>query len=256
MKMNTKIALVLGIAALTAATATAAPGHGNVDTLHFAIKTALTDTGVASTGPSGSISANEVRNHGTINNQKLTVTVKSLDANTSYEVVATTAGGTVDLGPITTDNSGNATENFVTSKNGKTPKNSTALPDGFELAGVTRLDVLDSLSNSVLTTDGATPTSVTYSVKRTLTGPDGESGTLQINANTKHTKFTLNGSGFQPGVDYVLFINGAQDQTVTADSKGRIKIKSATTLPTNILDLNSVQVQDTSSNVIFDTTLP
>jgi hypothetical protein len=253
MKMNTKIALVLGVAALTATTAMAKPG--NVDSLHFAIKIPLLDQGVEA-GSSGTVSANEVRNHGTVNNQKLTVTVRGLTANTGYSLVATTAGGTTDLEDFTTDSNGSATLNLVTTKNGKTPKNATALPDGFELAGVTQLDVDNAGSTSVLSTSGAKPSAVTYSVKRSLTGPDGETGTLQINANTKHTKFTLNGSGFQPNTDYVLFLNGAQDQTVTTNSKGQLRIKAATTLPTNILDLNSVQVQDTGGNVIFDTTLP
>jgi hypothetical protein len=253
MKMNTKIALVLGIAALTAVTATAAPK--SVDTLHFAIKTPLTDQGVEP-GAAGTVQANEVRQNGNINNQKLTVTVSGLTPSTTYSLVATTAGGTTDLEDFDTDSNGKATLRFVTSKNGKTPKNATALPDGFELVDVTQLDVLNSGSASVLSTVDTKPTSVTYTVKRSLTGPDGESGTLQINANTKNTKFTLNGSGFQPNTDYVLFLNGTQDQTVTSNSKGQLRIKAATTLPTNILDLNSVQVQDTGGNVIFDTTLP
>jgi len=256
MKMNTKIALVLGIAALTAATATAAPGHGNVDSVHFAIKTPLVDTGVEP-GSSGSISANEVRNHGTIDNQKLDVSVSGLSQNTTYDLVATPGGGTVDLGTFDTDDNGKATLHFVTSKNGKTPKNKIALPDGFEVATVTQLDVLNGGSASVLTTDGSTPTSVTYSVKRTLTGDGGETGKLQINANTKKTKFSLTAAGLQPDTDYTLFINGAQDETVTSDSKGKLNIKAATTLPTNILDLNSVELRDsTGTIVILSTTLP
>lgn len=252
MKMTNKIALVLTAAALMT-TSAVAKGAKSVDTLHFAIRTSLTDQGVEP-GSSGTVSATEIRQNGTINNQKLDVSVSGLTASTTYDLVATTAGGTTDLGTFDTDANGGATLHFFGSAKGKGPKNSSPLPDGFELSQVTQLDVLNSGSVSVLSTAGTTPTSVTFSVKRTLTGPDGETGTLQINANKAKTKFSLTAAGLQPSTDYDLLFNGAVVQTNTSDSKGRLKIKSAPT-PDNILDLTSVELQ-TGGTDVLSTTLP
>lgn len=252
MKMINKTALVLGALALAASTAMAAPKQ--VDTLNFSIRSDLTDQGVES-GSSGSISGNEVRKSGVVSNQKLTGTLSGLTPNTDYSLVATTSGGTTDLDDFTTDDNGKAKLNVVTTKNGKLPKNAVAFPDGFELVQVTQLDVMNAGAQSVLSTLDTTPTSVKYTIKRDLTGPDGETGQLQINANTKSTKFTLNASGLQPNTDYQLVFNGTPVQTNTSDSKGKLKIKSAPT-PTNILDLESVELWDPSNTAVLSTTLP
>jgi len=254
MKMTNKIALVLTAAALMATPAVAKNGAGkSVDTLHFAIRTTLTDQGVEP-GSSGTVSATEIRQKGVVNNQTLDVSVAGLTAATTYDLVATTAGGPVDLGTFDTDDNGGATLHFFSSAKGKGPKNSSPLPDGFELSQITQLDVLNSGAVSVLSTAGTTPTSVTFSVKRTLTGDNGETGTLTINANTKRTKFGLTAAGLQPSTDYDLVLNGGTPQTFTSDSKGRLKIKSADT-PTNILDLTTVELQQGGADVL-STTLP
>ena len=158
MKMNTKIALVLGVAAMTVMSAVAAPHGAGTDTLHFGIKTALTDTGVEP-GSAGTVSANEIRNHGVISNQKLDVTVSGLTSNTTYSVVATTGSGTTDLASLTTDNNGRGAVHLHTAGRGG-GTNSSSFPDGFELAQVTELDVANGSSQNVLTTSGNTPTSV------------------------------------------------------------------------------------------------
>jgi hypothetical protein len=247
MKMNTKLALVFGTAVLAAATAVAKPGPG--DTVHFSIKTSLTDTGVEA-GSSGNVSANEVKQHAKLT-QNLVVTVSGLTAGTNYTLNAVTSGGTVDLDDFTTDDNGKATLHLRTG-NGH-GQNVVALPDGFELANVTELDVAGG-SGTVLTTANTTPKAIQYSVKKSLTS-DTASGTLQINANKKKTKFTLNASGLQANTDYNLFFNGAQVQTNTTDRKGRLKIKSAPT-PDNIMDLSTVEVQDTSGATVLSATLP
>ena len=248
MKMKTKLVTILGAAVLAATTAVAKPA---ANTLHFSIHTALTDTGVEP-GSAGNVSANEVK-HGDKLNQNLVVTVSGLTANTNYTLNAVTTGsGTVDLQDFTTDDNGKATLHFRTSSKGG--GNTIALPDGFELVTVTEFDVVGG-GGTVLTTAGTTPNSVQYSVKKSLTSSDSSSGTLQIKANAKSTKFTLNASGLAPDTDYNLFLNGANVQTNTTDSKGRLKIKSAPT-PDNITDLTSVEVQDTGGTTVLSTTLP
>jgi hypothetical protein len=249
MKMNTKLVLALGAAVALATTpAMAKPG---TDVLHFSIHTDLIDTGVEP-GATGSVSGNEAR-QGAADNQKLDVTVSGLTADTAYSLNATSGSGTVDLLDFTTDANGKASLHLRGGKGGG--KNSNPLPDGFVLAQVTSLDIVNGSAQSVLTTSGSTPSSVQYLVKRDISA-NGVTGLLQIKANTKSTKFTLNASGLDPDTDYTLFLNGTQDQVATSDSKGRLKIKSATT-PDNILDLSSVELRDDSgSTTILSTTLP
>lgn len=247
MKMNTKLVTILGAVALATTTAVAKPG---ADTLHFSIHTALTDTGVEP-GSAGNVSATEVKSGDKLN-QNVVVTVTGLTPSTAYTLNAVTSGGTVDLDDFNTDGNGRATLHLRTGNgNGK---GSVALPDGFELASVTELDVVSG-SGTVLSTADTTPKSVQYSVKKNLTG-DVATGTLQIKGSTKGTKFGLNASGLDASTDYNLFINGTQVQTNTTDSKGRLKIKSADGLPSNPLDISTVEVQDTSGTTVLSTTLP
>ncbi len=248
MKINTKLALAFGTAVLAATTALAKPGP--VDTVHFSIKISLTDTGVEA-GSSGSVSANEVKNRARLN-QNLVVTVSGLTPNTGYTLNAVTSdGGTVDLDDFTTDGKGRAALNFRTGRgNGK---NTIALPDGFELAAITELDVVAG-SGVVLTTADTTPKSFEYSAKKTLSSATA-AGTLEITANKKKTKISLNAAGLDANTDYNLLINGTQVQTATTDSKGRLKIKSAPT-PENPMDISTIEVQDTSGTTVLSTTLP
>lgn len=248
MKMNTKLLTILGAVALAATTASA---KSSVETVHFSIHTALTDTGVEP-GSSGSASANEVT-HGDKVNQVLNVTVSGLTPNTGYSLTANTvSSGTVDLEDFTTDKNGKASLHLR--GGGKGGKNVTTLPSGFTFTDVTELDVVNSGSTAVLTTANTTPSSTVYSVKKSITG-DTASGTLAINSTTKSTKFNLTATGLQPNTDYQLVFNGASVQTNTTDSKGRLKITSAPT-PTNITDLTSVEVWDSSNTAVLSTTVP
>jgi len=249
MKLNTKLVAILGAVALAATTA---PAKSTVETVHFSIHTALTDTGVEP-GSSGSVSANEV-SHGDKVNQVLTVSVSGLTPDTGYSLTANTvSSGTVPLEDFTTDSNGKATLHLRGGGKGG-GKNVTELPSGFTFTDVTELDVVNGGSTAVLTTAGTTPSSSVFSVKKSITG-DTASGTLAINSNTKSTKFNLTASGLEPNTDYQLVFNGAPVQTNTTDSKGRLKIKSAPT-PTNITDLTSVEVWDASNAPVLSTTVP
>jgi len=248
MKMNTKLVAILGATALMATTAVA---KSSVENVHFSIHSALADTGVEP-GSAGTVQANEV-SKGDKLNQVLNVTVSGLTPNTGYSLTAnTTSSGTVDLEDFTTDNNGKATLHLRSGS--KVGKNVTALPDGFLFTDVTELDVVDGSSTAVLTTSGTNPTSFVYSVKKPITG-DTASGSLSINGNTKGTKFNLNASGLDPNTDYQIVINGTPVQTNTTDSKGRLKVKSAPT-PDNPMDIQTVEVWDSSNTPVLSTTVP
>jgi len=247
MKMNTKLALVLGTAVLAATTAVAKPVH---NTVHFSIHTALTDTGVEP-GSSGNVSATEVKNGAKLN-QNIVVTVSGLTPDTNYTLNAVTSSGTVDLDDFATDDNGHATLHLRTG-NGH-GKNTVALPDGFELASVTELDVAGG-SGNVLTTSGNTPKSVQYSLKKPLDSTVGAKGTLEIRANKNKTTLNVDASGLSAGATYQLVINGTpMSQTYTADSKGRLKVKNSTV--GNPLDISTVEIWDSTNTAVLSTTVP
>jgi hypothetical protein len=247
MKMNTKLALVLGTAVLAATTAVAKPAH---HTLHFSIHTALTDTGVEP-GSAGNVSATEVKN-GSKLNQNLVVTVSGLTTNSAYVLSAVTNGGSIDLDAFNTDNNGKATLHLRTG-NGH-GKNTVALPDGFELGSITELNVVGG-HGAVLTTTGATPKSVQYSLKKPMDSTVGAKGTLEIKANVNKTTLNIDASGLTSGATYQLVINGTPvSQTYTADSKGRLKVKNSTL--GNPLDISTVEIWDSSNTAVLTTTVP
>lgn len=247
MKLNSKLALVLGTAVLAATTAVAKPVH---NTLHFSIHSAFTNTGVE-TNAAGNVSGNEVKN-GSKLNQNVVVNVSGLTPGTNYTLNAVTSGGTVDLDDFNTDNNGKATIHLRTGKGHG--KNTVDLPDGFELASVTELDVVGA-GGTVLTTSGSQPNSVQYSLKKAMDSSAGATGTLNIQANKKKTNLSINGSGLNAGETYQLVINGTPvSQTYTADSKGRLKIKNNTV--GNPLDISTVEVWDSTNTAVLSTTLP
>jgi len=247
MKLNTKLALVLGTAVLTASTAVAKPVH---NTLHFSIHSSLTDTGVEP-GAAGNVSATEVKNNSKLN-QNVVVNVSGLTANTNYTLNAVTSGGTVDLDDFNTDSNGKATIHLRTGKGHG--KNTVDLPDGFELASVSELDVVGA-GGTVLTTSGTEPHSVQYSLKKPMDSTAGATGTLEIKANKNKSNLSINGSGLNAGETYQLVINGTPvSQTYTADSKGHLKIRNKTV--GNPLDISTVEVWDSTNTAVLTTTLP
>jgi len=56
--------------------------------------------------------------------------------------------------------------------------------------------------------------------------------------------------------DYLLVLNGGIVQTNSADANGQLRIDSPLAVPTEILDLHSVALWDSASNVVLSTTLP
>jgi hypothetical protein len=254
MRTKIKTALIVGVA-LAVTPLFAAPPHGHgTDVLHLSIREAMVNTG-AEPG-SGTIQVSE-NNQGKANKQSLTVLLKGLAASTDYSLMATTVSNSTptDIEDFTTDKKGNAALHFISNAKGK--KN-IALPDAINpVSQISELDVVDvGTSQTVLTTSGASNNVVQYLVKRNLTSDDGSvTGVLQIKATSKKTSFSLKASGLQPSTDYQLFLNGSDAETVTTDAKGNLNVHSAPT-PANILDLNSVQLQDGSGNVILSTTWP
>jgi len=94
-----------------------------------------------------------------------------------------------------------------------------------------------------------------YLIKRDLS-TDTIEASLRIKATTSQTQFRLVASGLTPTTDYLLALNGGVVQTNTTDAKGSLAIKSLLENPGDILDIRSVALWDSASNVVLNTTLP
>ena len=255
MKMKTKLAFVVGVAMFAMTPVFAKGGHGT-DILHFNLREAMTNDAVEP-GAAGTVTISETV-AGNANNQKLDVVLSGLTPGTNYSLIATTNGSstTTDLADFTTDANGRATLHLTALGNGHGGgKNKIPLPDGFDLSQVLEFDVLNGGSVVVLAADTTAPDSLKYQVKRNLTNGAGVNGVLQITSSKGKTKFSLTASGLDAGTDYQLVFNGTPVQTNTTDSKGRLKITSAPT-PDNILDLQSVEIWDSTNTEIIGTTTP
>lgn len=261
--MKTKITSVLiaGITALTITPSFAKPHGGGAhgtDILHLSVKEALVNTGAESGTGTVQLSQNA---QGNANKETLDVLLKGLTPSTGFSLMATTVSNSTptDVQDFTTDAKGNAALHFRT--NGKGKKNIALPPSIDPVSQITELDVVDTnTTQTVLTTSGATNNVVQYLVKRNLsnndtTGTNSVTGQLMIKANSKSTQFSLKVSGLQPSTSYQLAFNGTTVDTETSDANGNLNFTTEPT-PANILDLHTVALEDSSSNVILSTSLP
>jgi len=251
MKMKTKIALVVGIATLAVTPAFAA--KGGTDMLHYSIREALTDTGVEP-GAAGTVSINESV-QGNANSQKLDVNATGLTADTDYDIVVNVNGtGSVNLGTFTTDGKGKLGAHLVGSSKG--PGKKTPLPDEFDASQIIGLDVVNGSSQAVLSVDTTAPASLKYMVRRNLNNGGTANGTLTVSSSKGNSKFSLTASGLDADTDYQLVFNGAPVGTFTSDGHGKLKINDASLLPENVLDLQTVEVWDSTNTAVLGTTTP
>jgi len=230
---------------------------GGTDILHFTVTSFATNNGVEP-GADGVVMASQ-KTQGHADNQKLTIALAGLATNTPYELIAAIDSDTnaTDIGPFTTDAKGNAIFSFASLGNGHGGgKHSSPLPDGLNPVSLIRsVDIVNSNAAAVLTADLSAPDKLQYLVKRSLTS-GGVKATLMIHATTRQTQFRLLSTGLATNTDYVLAINGEAVQTNSSDAKGRLMIKTLTTTPPFVLDVRSVELLDTSSNVVLQTDLP
>lgn len=263
---KTKIALA-GSVALAATLFLATPAGaapGGTDITHFTVITGMTNnlTGSTNNGAEsnadGTVMATQ-KEQGHADNQKLSIKVTGLNTNTTYELVADFDSDTnmVDVGPFTTDANGNAIFEYRSLGNGHGGgHNTTALPDSLNPVSLIReLDVVNSNMQAVLTADLSAPDHLQYLIKRNLSS-GGVRASLMIEANTTHTHFRLLSAGLTPNTDYVLAFNDTPVQTNTASANGRLDIHTLVETPPFILDVRSVELWDTSSNVVLQTQLP
>ena len=257
--IHVKTSLVCAGALATALASQAAPGgNGNgTDILHFQVRSTMANDGVEPSA-SGSVNANQNKQGGA-NNQTLAISVTGLATNTTYSLFAGVVSNTTltAVTNFTTDANGSASLQYTSKGNGhgKGHGKQNSLPDALNpVSSIQELDVFNSSTQAVLTADLTMPSQLQYLIKRNISS-GGVSAALRIKATTSQTQFRLLASGLAATNDYYLVVNGGIVQTNTSDANGKLNITSLnSTLP--ILQVNSLDLWDTSSNVVVGTTLP
>jgi hypothetical protein len=253
--------LFTGTIALAAATLVAdspgVPHKRGTDILHFFARKTMSNEGVM-TDATGQVYARQNK-QGNANNQNLDITVKGLDINTSYQLLALLDADTnlTQVAEFSTDSKGRALLRYRRLGNGKgMGHGKLPLPDLLDPVSLIRaLEIWNSSTQAVLTADLTVPDKLQYLIKRDLS-TNAVWASLRIKSNVNQTQFKLLTSGLTPANDYLLVLNGGEVETFTADSKGRLVIDAPLEIPTDILDLRSVALWDSFSNVVLSTTGP
>jgi hypothetical protein len=106
-----------------------------------------------------------------------------------------------------------------------------------------------------LSADLTDPDRLQYLIKRNLSNGDMRAS-LMIQADTRHTHFRLSSTGLTPNADYWLAFNGEIVQTNSANAHGRLDIDSLAETPPIILEVRTVELWDTSTNLVLEANLP
>jgi hypothetical protein len=231
---------------------------GGTDILHLFAHKAMTNEGIEA-GAAGVVDVRQNR-QGNANNQRLDVSVTGLTTNTTYQLLAlldddTNSTFVVDL---TTDSHGAGALHFTQANNGNggMGKGKSPLPDLLDpVSNIRELTLVDVATQAVLTADLTAPDKLQYLIKRNLS-TNGVSAQLRIKATTTQTQFRLTASGLNPTNDYFLVLNDGIVQTNSTDANGKLSISSLLQNPVEILDLHTVALWDSVSNVVLSTELP
>jgi hypothetical protein len=256
--MTPKSFLITSITSTCLALANQTTALAGTDILHFFDRATLTNNGVA-TNVSGTVSVRENK-QGNSDNESVTLALKGLDTNAPYTLQISTVDDTnlTSVSDFMTDSRGRANLNFRNLGNGQSMGHGKLpLPSAMDPVSVLRsFAIVDTNSLAVLLTgDLVVPNHFEYLIKRDLSAA-GVNAILRIQANNQNARIRLSARGLAATNDYYLLLNGGIVQTNSTDAHGRLEISSALTNPLDILDLRSVALSDTASNIVVSTTLP
>jgi len=230
---------------------------GGTDILHFFDSATFTNNGLATTA-SGSVSARQNR-QGNADNESVKLSFKGLDTNAPYTLQISTVNDTnlTSVSDFTADARGRAKLDFSKLGNGNgLGHGNMPLPDAMDPVSELRtFAVVDTNAQAVLTADLTASNHLQYLIKRDLSTND-ITATLRIQANTQTSRLRLSARGLPASNDFLLVLNDSVVQTNSTDARGRLEMGTALLNPTDILDLRSVALSDTASNVVLSTTLP
>jgi hypothetical protein len=263
---QTQATLVLtsiGIALLTGATLLAeGPGSshkGGTDILHVRLREKLHNEGVE-TNAIGWLELRE-NEQGHADHQSLHLSLRGLDTNAAYLLLAATTTNTNSqvVAQFDTDARGRASLVYNRSATGNGHAGghwNHSLPDALNpVSGLRTLAIANSTTQAVLTADLRTPDRLEYLLKRTLINGD-VFASLRIKTDRQGGDIRLFATGLSSNTDYFLAFNGSIAQTNHTDAHGRLAAGAELLSPFDILDLSTVALWDTTSNVVVSTQLP
>ena len=231
------------------------------DILHYFVRDSFTNAGVE-TGAVAVVDFKE-QHQGKSDQQQFMLTLRRLAPTNTYTLLSLKADETnfTEVVQFNTDARGSAMLRYKEMSNGngkgKGKGNGfNSLPEGIsDLLDLTTLAVANTSTQVVLAADLVSPDRLHYLVKRKLTnGVVG--GLLQIQGTTNHTHFRLSVLNLWPSNAYWLAINETVVQTNSTDGKGRLNINTLVVPPNSPLDIKSVQLLDSNTNVLLSAELP
>lgn len=264
------LAVAVGVVTTASAGSTNSSPNWGTDILHYFVHDHFTNSEAASNA--SAVVDLQFKSQGHAENQKFDLVAKRLAPGTTYTLLSLSAGETnyTDATQFITDANGNAKLKFKSHNNGNSAKpnnngngggngvgnGNQSLPEGLEpVIDLSTLTIVDVNTQVVAQAGLGSPDKLQYLVKRKLEG-DSAAALLMIQGTLKKTRFSLKAVNLAPTNDYWLAINEVVVQTNRTDAKGGLKINSLTTPVGSPLDIQKVQLLDTSTNVVLSTELP
>jgi hypothetical protein len=250
---------ILGVVSLAARPGAFPHKHGT-DILHLYSTTIMTNEGVV-TNACGQVMVAQ-NEQGKANNQRMDISLRGLETNTTYQLLAVVGSDTnfITVTNLDTDSRGRASLSYVSHANGHgngLGHGRNPLPDVLNpVSEIHEAGIFDGSTQAVLIADLTAPHRLQYLIQRDLSDTNGVDAELRIKATARCTQFRLTASGLNPTNDYFLVFNGDIVQTNTTDKKGRLAIVSLMDPPMDILKVQTVALWDDASNVVVSTELP
>ncbi len=236
----------------------AGPGQHGTDILHLDFSTAMTNTDV-DPNAGGSIDWS-LNRQGNADNQQLSLSLTNLDSDTAYQLVAFLGDDTnsTDVAGFNTDQNGAFKATYTKRSQRQGHPNAKVFPAALDpLCNIRELDVVNGSTNPVLMADLTDPDQGQYLVKRSMDDTGfipGAGGELRINATLSFTQFRLQASGLTPDTAYWLTLNGDIVQTNSSDRNGRLKLMTLPEGSPDVLDIHTVTLTSTGTNVVLIST--
>jgi len=251
-------ALLFTLSSLTAKQPSKPP-RGGTDILHWNIRKEMTNEGAVSNA-TAFVSAKQ-NQQGNANNQRLDLTIRRLETNSTYRLFAVLDDDTnfVHASDFTTDAKGNATLRYmkVGSSNGKgLGKGKSPLPADLDpISHIRELAVGNVHTQAVFTADLSAPDKLQYLIKRKFTA-GGVTSQLRLKATTRQVQFRLYTWGLAPGTNYWLAVNDAVVAGGNSETNGNLSFLSLPVNAADILDVHKLAIWDGTSNSVISTLLP
>jgi hypothetical protein len=227
----------------------AAPASGVINSITYSFRTALTNTGVDSDAR-GTVSGS-LNRRGATDNQRLTVNVSKLDADTTYHLVVflDDSGTSTNVIDFITNHRGGSTVSYV-KRNHLHP-----LPDAVDpITNIREVDIVNVGGQTVLQADLTNPTSFSYAVAHAMDNTGflaGAGGTARLSGSPHATRASVTATGLTPLTSYQLIVNGVGSTTKTSDRRGNLIVAGPKVGLELVLDIRTVALADSTGTHII-----